>query len=97
MIDFTYVINEDLCRLLCYSESNCISYNFKTENETGQHKCELNNATHEVHEEDLEENPDYVYRGATVRMTLKLPILIKFHLQYEYLFTWKMAKLFYKL
>jgi len=37
----------------------------KSENE-GQ-RCELNNSTHEGDENDLEENPDYVYRGTEVR------------------------------
>ena len=32
------------------------------------HRCELNNSTHEGNENDLEENPDYEYRGTRVRM-----------------------------
>ncbi len=32
------------------------------------HKCELNNSTHEGNEHDLEENPNYVYRGTKVRI-----------------------------
>ena len=30
------------------------------------HRCELNNSTHEGKENELEENPDYVYRGTKV-------------------------------
>lgn len=50
-------------------EPSCVSYNFVMKSETGKHKCELNNATHKEHEEDLEENLNYVYRGAKVRVS----------------------------
>lgn len=32
------------------------------------HRCELNNSTREGNENDLEENPDYEYRGTKVKM-----------------------------
>ena len=48
-------------------EPNCVSYNLKTTSETGKHKCELNNASHEGHEEYVQKNSDYVYRGAKVK------------------------------
>ena len=35
------------------------------------YRCELNNATHEENENDLEENLDYVYRGTKVTIKLK--------------------------
>jgi len=63
----TYVMDQEFCGALCFMEHNCVSYNLMTISDTGKHKCELNNATHEKHEEDLEENPNYVYRGAKVR------------------------------
>jgi len=45
--------------------------------ETEGHRCELNNSTHEGNEDDLEENPDYVYRGTKVGNTSKrTPILL---------------------
>ncbi|KAL9953469.1 hypothetical protein ACROYT_G040891 [Oculina patagonica] len=59
------VMDEGLCRILCFSDSNCVSYNFMRGSEPGKHKCELNNATHEEHKEDLEENLHFVHRGAT--------------------------------
>ncbi|XP_078352302.1 uncharacterized protein LOC144636995 [Oculina patagonica] len=59
------VMDEGLCRVLCFSDYNCVSYNFMTGSETGKHKCELNNATHEEHKEDLEENLHFVHRGAS--------------------------------
>ena len=62
------VMNQDFCPTLCFMEPNCVSYNFKKPTiQTGDHKCELNNSTHEEHENDTEENPDYLYRGAKVR------------------------------
>ena len=62
------VSKEDLCMFQCYLEPNCVSYNFhKISQESGKHKCELNNATIE-HDEGLLKNESYIYRGAEVRM-----------------------------
>ena len=36
------------------------------------HRCELKNATHEGNKNDLEENPDYVYRGIKVTMIARM-------------------------
>ncbi|KAL9953464.1 hypothetical protein ACROYT_G040886 [Oculina patagonica] len=63
MIRSADVMDKDFCGALCFLEHNCLSYNFMPKSKTGNHKCELNNATHEGHEKDLEENPDYEYRG----------------------------------
>ena len=60
------VMDKEFCGALCFMEHNCVSYNSKT-SETGKHKCELNNATHKEHEEDLKENRNYEYHGAKVR------------------------------
>ena len=51
-----------------YLELNCVSYNFnKTKQESGQHKCDLNNATYDHgHRGDLKKNRKYLYRGAEV-------------------------------
>ena len=63
------VFDEDLCRLQCYLEPNCVSYNFhKLRQASGTHKCDLNNATIE-HDGELVKNESYIYRGAEVRMT----------------------------
>ncbi|KAL9953458.1 hypothetical protein ACROYT_G040880 [Oculina patagonica] len=64
MIRSADVMDKEFCEALCFMEPNCASCNIMTEVETGKHKCELNNATHEGHEEDLVEYPDYEYRGA---------------------------------
>ena len=80
------VFDEDLCRLQCYLEPNCVSYNFhKLRQASGTHKCDLNNATIE-HDEDLVKNESYIYRGAEVRMTF-------ISQEYE---TFKSLRLFYK-
>ena len=63
-------MQEDFCETLCFMEPTCISYNLMMKSETGKYKCELNNATHEGHEQDLEENSSYFYRGAKVNMGL---------------------------
>lgn len=60
------VTNKEFCGALCFMEPKCVSYNFMTKNENGKHKCELNNATYEENEKDMEANPNYVYRGAKV-------------------------------
>ena len=63
------VADQELCGSLCFMEPNCASYNFKTlASPSGDHRCELNNATHEGHEDELEENPNYLYLGAKVRI-----------------------------
>lgn len=62
-----YVMDQEFCAALCFMEHNCASYNLMTISENEKHNCELNNATREEHEEDLEDNPNYVYYGAKVR------------------------------
>ncbi|KAL9953812.1 hypothetical protein ACROYT_G041278 [Oculina patagonica] len=53
----------DFCDALCYMEHNCASFNVMLKSDSQGNKCELNNSTHEGYENDLEENPNYVYRG----------------------------------
>ena len=73
MVRTIEVFDEDLCRLQCYLEPNCVSYNFhKLRQASGTHKCDLNNATIE-HDGELVKNESYIYRGAEVRMTFFKP------------------------
>ena len=73
VINVADVLEEGSCRTLCYIEPNCVSFNFKmAASPTGHYKCELNNSTHEGHENELEENPIYVYYGSEVRNVLDL-------------------------
>ncbi|XP_022803780.1 uncharacterized protein LOC111341092 [Stylophora pistillata] len=60
------VSNAKACWVLCYLEADCVSYNFEKQpdGESGMHSCELNNSTHEGHDEDLVGNISYFYRGA---------------------------------
>ncbi len=71
------VMMADFCEALCYMEHNCASYNLMRRSEAELHKCELNNSTHEAHENDLKEDPNFVYRGTKVR-TNNMLTLFKF-------------------
>ena len=67
VIHIADVIKENVCRTLCYMEPNCVSYNFKKSTSQAEDpKCELNNSTHEGHENELKKNRDYKYHGAKV-------------------------------
>lgn len=73
VIRVTDVITDELCMTLCYVEPNCVSFNFKmAASDNGNHKCELNNSTHEGYENDMSKNPNYKYHGAEVRNVLHL-------------------------
>ena len=65
----TLQVNDfDMCRLRCYQEPNCVSINFNlSQDSEGLHNCELNNATHQRHDNELKDKADYYYRGALVR------------------------------
>lgn len=60
------VLNKEFCGVLCFMESKCVSYNLMAENENGKYKCELNNASYEENKRDMDEDSNYVYRGAEV-------------------------------
>ena len=62
------VLNEEFCGALCFMESKCVSYNLMTENENGKYNCELNNASYEENKRDMEEDSNYVDRGAEVKL-----------------------------
>ena len=63
----TEVTDKQFCGALCFLEDNCMSYNLITGSEAENHKCELNNATHEGHESDLVDYPGCIYRAAKVQ------------------------------
>lgn len=60
-------MDKEFCAALCFMEHDCMSYNLMKGSEPENHKCELNNATHEGHESDLMNFPGYIYRGAEVK------------------------------
>ena len=66
VISAAEVKDKQFCAALCFMENNCFSYNTKTRVINGKLKCELNNATHEGHENDLLDDPDYFYCAAEV-------------------------------
>ena len=71
VVNVADVLEEGSCRTLCYAEPNCVSFNFKmAASLTGHYKCELNNSTHEGHEDELEGNPIYVYYGSEVSLNV---------------------------
>ena len=75
------VLNFDLCELQCYHEPNCVSINFKDiPDSEGFHECELNNATHRGHDNDLMKRDGFVYKGAEVRYMSLFSILFFFSL-----------------
>ena len=79
-------ISENFCKVKCLLEPNCVSYNFKTEGNTGRkHECELNHASFEhdnEHSGDLVKKENYVYRGAEVDIELHLYNIVKVSLCY---------------
>ena len=44
----------------------------------GLHECELNNATHQSHDNDLQDKKGYVYKGAEV-INFNIPFRFVFH------------------
>ncbi|XP_067047591.1 uncharacterized protein [Acropora muricata] len=55
----------DFCELQCYHQPNCVSINFIViPDSEGLHECELNNATHRSHGNELLNINGYIYKGA---------------------------------
>ena len=53
-----------------------MSYNLKASpTSNGYHECELNNSTSEVHENEMELDPDYVYRGVKVLLPFPFSLI----------------------
>ena len=60
-------VQEDFCGALCFMEHSCVSYNMEiTSGSSIATKCELNNATHNEHPNDLLQQNNYIYRGIRV-------------------------------
>lgn len=75
------VEDQEICEIQCFIENNCFSYNIMTRSDSGNQRCELNNATHEGHERDLKTDTDYVYQAAEVWGLLfwRLTFMITFY------------------
>ncbi|XP_066023374.1 uromodulin-like [Pocillopora verrucosa] len=55
--------SEHSCRVQCYLENACVSYNFG-KRVTGDEVCELKNSTDIQHPDDLKPRVNFIYRGA---------------------------------
>ena len=76
------VVDFDLCEMQCYNQPNCVSINFKVLlGSEGLHECELNNATHQSHDNDLQSKKGYLHKGAEVR-NFNIP----FHFVFNFFF-----------
>ncbi|XP_015776020.1 PREDICTED: neurogenic locus notch homolog protein 1-like [Acropora digitifera] len=65
VIETIKVVDFDLCELQCYLQPSCVSINFNvTPDSEGRHECELSNATHRSHDNELMNKYGYVYKGA---------------------------------
>ena len=63
------------CENLCYMVPDCVSINLYTRGDgNGNYQCELNNATHEGHEEKLIDQEMYFYHAAEVNVTFNLRV-----------------------
>ena len=58
-----FVEDEELCRLNCYLENNCISYNFVK----NKNLCELSDSDHRQHPEDLQLMNGFIYGASKVK------------------------------
>ena len=73
VIRIAEVMVTKFCENVCYMEPDCVSINLKNRADgNGQHKCELNNVTHEGHEKEWQEDEDYFYHAAEASVTLRL-------------------------
>ena len=53
------------CENVCFMEPDCVSINLnKRADGNGKYRCELNNVTHEGHEDELKEEENYFYHAA---------------------------------
>ena len=64
------VLDKDICKLKCYYNDDCVSYNFGP-SETGDDICELNNSTDRRH---LKRRESFVFQGTEVRYIIQLLI-----------------------
>ena len=58
-----FVEDEELCRLNCYLDNNCISYNFVK----NKNFCELSDSDHRQHPEDLQLMNGFIYGASKVK------------------------------
>ncbi|RMX47721.1 hypothetical protein pdam_00012358, partial [Pocillopora damicornis] len=65
VIRIVEVMKKEFCENVCFLEPNCVSINLnKRVDGNGNYECELNNATHEGHEDELKKEENYFYHAA---------------------------------
>ena len=64
-------VDFETCKLHCYHENNCVSVNYREKKK----RCELNNATHLLHDNEFVDKNGYLYHGADVRLSSILLLL----------------------
>ena len=65
-----FVEDEENCKLNCYLENDCVSYNFASRLVSNKHLCELSDSDNREYPQDLREENDSVYGASKVRNTL---------------------------
>lgn len=53
---------QDACRVACYLDNDCLSYNFGRRPD-GDYICQLSDSDHYQHPYDLKKSSDFIYRG----------------------------------
>ena len=56
---------QDACRVACYLDNDCLSYNFGRLQD-GNYICQLSDSDHVQHPQDLKKNHVFIYRGTEV-------------------------------
>ena len=64
-------VSENFCRVQCYLENECVSYNY------GQETCQLNNSTAAEHPLDLKAKSHFIYRGIQVNEEFLSHIIVR--------------------
>lgn len=59
---------QDACRVACYLDNDCLSYNFGRRPD-GDYICQLSDSDHYQHPYDLKKSSDFIYRGTEVLLT----------------------------
>ena len=69
---------EDACRVACYLDDYCLSYNFGRLQD-GHFVCQLSDSDHKQHPEDLKEIDGFLYLGTKVT----IPVTVRFSIKYR--------------
>ena len=57
---------QDACRVACYLDNNCLSYNFGRHDPDGDFVCQLSDSDHMQHPGDLKKSRGFIYTGTKV-------------------------------